>query len=395
MFSKVETVGRDLLWKLTEDYKNDSRDVKLDLILGVYKDQNGNTPVMSSVKKAELDLVNNQMSKVYRPLTGNSEFNKEIKKLVLGTNSHYLHQSVAVQTVGGTGALRMLADMIYWSRPNATVWVSKPGYVNHEPIMRAAGLNVKYYPWIENNNQLDLGAFTDAIGSAKKRDIILIQGCCHNPTGIDPTQYQWDEISELFTSLKVIPLIDIAYQGLGNGIDEDAKGLRTLVDALDVCLISTSCSKNMSMYCDRVGAAIITSKDNSQLNNISSMMEQIARRAYSMPPEHGAAVALSLMQEPRHWLEELNEIRNRILHIRSLINLEFEKKPLLNNFMSIKNHNGMFSMLPISQENTQRLKIEQGVYCTNEGRINISGLTNSDVTIFVNALENILLSSEH
>ena len=390
MFSTIDNVSRDVLWKLTEDYKNDSRDAKLDLILGVYRDQNGDTPVMKSVKKAEQDLVNTQVSKVYRPLKGNPEFNEEIKKLVLGKDSIYLNNAVSVQTVGGTGALRMLADIIFWSTPNATVWISKPGYVNHEPIMRAAGLKVKYYPWVENKDGLDLAAFSEAIKSAQKNDIILIQGCCHNPTGIDPTIEQWNQIAEIFTSLQVTPLIDIAYQGLGNGIDKDAKGLRKLIDALDICLIATSCSKNMSMYCERIGAAIITNKNSDQLDKIGSMMEQIARRTYSMPPEHGAAVALNLLKDPANWLAELDEIRNRISHMRNCIDIEFKKDDALKDFMAIKKHNGMFSLLPISEEKTQALKNEQGVYCTNEGRMNVSGMTDSDVNMFVTAIKNIL-----
>jgi aspartate aminotransferase len=389
MFSALPVIPRDPLWKLTEDFRDDPRNEKIDLILGVYKNEQGLTPVMKAVKLAEIELAYNGFSKVYRPLTGNPEFNVEIAKLVLGKKSKHLNKTATAQTVGGAGALRMLGEAIAWANPHATVWVSRPGYINHEPIMRAAGLNVDYYPWNDEAGQLELGSMLDTLKSAKNGDVLLIQGCCHNPSGVDPNIDQWDLISEFCQERGIIPLVDIAYQGLGNGMEDDAAGLRLMVDRLDIVLIASSCSKNMGLYCERIGAAIAVVKEKQLLPKINAAMEQIARRTYSMPPEHGAAVALSLLKEPGLWMAELDEMRNRIIRMRYGIWDAFQHYDLNSSFKALAQHRGMFSLLPLNIEQIMTLRNDYSIYCNDEGRINIAGLTEANIEYFAHAIRTI------
>ncbi|EGL0807002.1 aminotransferase class I/II-fold pyridoxal phosphate-dependent enzyme, partial [Escherichia coli] len=368
MFDRLEHIPRDPLWALTEAFRLDAHENKMDLILGVYKNEAGQTPVLDAVQQAERQLALAAKSKTYRPLTGNVTFTEEIPRLVLGERNQYLQNTVSVQTVGGAGALRSLGDLVAWSNPNATVWVSRPGYINHEPIMLAAGLKVKYYPWEIREGELSVEAIQHAMRDAKAGDVLLIQGCCHNPTGIDPSHEAWDQISIFCEARGLVPLIDIAYQGLGNGMQEDAAGLRHMVDTLETVMIAVSCSKNMSLYCERTGAALVVQKNRNLKYNVTAALEQIARRSISMPPEHGAAVAVSLLLYPQPWLNELEQMRYRISRLRGALFDAFLNNRMPDEFLAVKRHVGMFSLLPIDQSQVIELRNEYGIYCTNEGR---------------------------
>ncbi|EIP0538406.1 aromatic amino acid transaminase, partial [Escherichia coli] len=387
MFDRLEHIPRDPLWALTEAFRLDAHENKMDLILGVYKNEAGQTPVLDAVQQAERQLALAAKSKTYRPLTGNVTFTEEIPRLVLGERNQYLQNTVSVQTVGGAGALRSLGDLVAWSNPNATVWVSRPGYINHEPIMLAAGLKVKYYPWEIREGELSVEAIQHAMRDAKAGDVLLIQGCCHNPTGIDPSHEAWDQISIFCEARGLVPLIDIAYQGLGNGMQEDAAGLRHMVDTLETVMIAVSCSKNMSLYCERTGAALVVQKNRNLKYNVTAALEQIARRSISMPPEHGAAVAVSLLLYPQPWLNELEQMRYRISRLRGALFDAFLNNRMPDEFLAVKRHVGMFSLLPIDQSQVIELRNEYGIYCTNEGRINVAGLTYKNVDAFANALK--------
>lgn len=390
MFDRLEHIPRDPLWALTESFRLDDHENKMDLILGVYKNEAGQTPVLDAVQLAERQLALAAKSKTYRPLTGNITFTEEIARLVLGERSQHLHNTVSVQTVGGAGALRSLGDLVAWSHPEATVWVSRPGYINHEPIMLAAGLKVKYYPWEIQDGALSIEAIHNAMRHAKAGDVLLIQGCCHNPTGVDPSLDGWDQLSIFCEARGLVPLIDIAYQGLGKGMNEDAAGLRLMVDTLDTVMIAVSCSKNMSLYCERTGAALVVQKNRNLKHNVTAALEQIARRSISMPPEHGAAVAVSLLLYPQPWLSELEQMRYRITRLRDALFDAFMSHRLPDEFLAVKRHVGMFSLLPLENAQIIDLRSEYGIYCTNEGRINVAGLSYKNVDIFASALKSVL-----
>ncbi|MGB5444789.1 MAG: aminotransferase class I/II-fold pyridoxal phosphate-dependent enzyme, partial [Psychromonas sp.] len=297
MLKQLPQLEADPLWELLHQFHADQREQKIDLIVGVYRDESGKTPVMQVVQNAEQHLANKAESKAYKQLSGNIRFNKQIAEFILGKHQK-IESQCTIQTVGGSGALRVLADFIALASPNAVIWNTDPGYINHRPIMEAAGLIVQPFTWQHNQGQLDIDACFADLENAQKGDIILLHGCCHNPTGIDPTLKQWQEFADFCKEKGVIPFIDIAYQGFADSPDEDAAGLRLFIDQLDLVLVAASCSKNMGLYNERTGAAMIVTNSSDQLHNIRIVLERITRANYSMPPEHGAAVASYLFTNP-------------------------------------------------------------------------------------------------
>jgi len=379
MFLDFASPTPDPLWALTTAFKADTRPCKLDLVLGVYRDETGATPVMAAVHKAEVRLAAESTSKTYRSLSGNAGFNVGMTRLLLGENSTTAVPAVTVQTVGGTGALRMLGDLAAAANPDATIWLSNPGYINHRPIMSAAGLTIGVYPWQERAGKFDLPAMLSALAAAKENDVLLLQGCCHNPTGLDLSLDDWQAVADVCRARAIIPLIDMAYQGLGDGLEADAAGLRLMISQVETVLVASSCSKNMGLYCERTGAATAIVRDADTLLSIRTTMEGIARRNYSMPPEHGAAIAAILFAEPALWQEELSQMRTRIKDIRKALAAALQRAGAPETMQSVLHHRGMFSVLPLDQDAMHRLREEYAIYGTLEGRINIAGLTEAGI----------------
>lgn len=387
MFSDLRPLPLDPLWALQNAHRDDPRPHKLNLGIGIYRDAHGHTPVLSAVQHAERHLAEAAPSKVYRPLSGNADFTAAMTRLLLGDHPPTLDRAVTVQTVGGTGALRTLADLIASAHPDATVWTSNPGYANHHPLMCAAGLLTAEYPWQDDGTgHTDLRPILEALGHAQPGDILLVQGCCHNPTGIDLSEESWHALAQHCQGRGLIPLVDMAYQGLGQGLTEDAQGLRIMTRHLGTVLIAASCSKNMGLYCERTGTATVLVPQPSEKAVVLSVLEGIARRTYSMPPEHGAAIAAALLHDPEPWHQELDTMRDRIRTVREALGHALRDAGAPHALLSTEHHQGMFSLLPLTPHQMDTLREQHAIYGTREGRINIAGIPDHAVTPLAQAL---------
>ncbi len=389
MFTALATVPLDPLWALTAAFRADQRLNKLDLILGIYRDADGTTPVLKVVQDAERHLAGVAPSKAYRPLSGNFAFNEGVTRLLLGADCPFIERTVTIQTVGGTGALRMLGELIAAANPSATIWSSHPGYSNYRPLMVAAGLRFAEYPWRECNGEIDVELMLEVLGRAQKGDILLVQGCCHNPTGVDLSQSGWHILAELCEKRGIVPLVDIAYQGLGDGLDSDAWGLRYLCRRLGTVLVAASCSKNMSLYCERTGAAVVVLPTPKEVGPTRSVLEGIGRRTYSMAPDHGASIAAWLFENPAPWHAELDEIRNRIRNVRYKLAHALQSAGVHSELLALKHHRGMFSMLPFSPDQMTRLRSEHAIYGTSGGRINVAGILENRIDDLAQSLSEV------
>ncbi|MEI2298482.1 amino acid aminotransferase [Ensifer sp. MJa1] len=387
MLAALPLAEPDPLWALISAFRDDRRADKIDLVVGVYRDASGQTPVMRAVQQAETRLASVAASKSYRALSGNAAFNDGISRLLLGKDNEALDRQCTIQTVGGTGALRVLADFIALVSPAAMIWNTDPGYINHRPIMRAAGLGVKSFRWQDNGTGLDIDAAIADLANARTGDVVILHGCCHNPTGIDPSTEEWRRLAALCKDRGLIPLIDMAYQGFGDGVEEDARGLRHFAAELDTVLVAASCSKNMGLYCERTGAAMVIAANSGPLANIRATLERITRANYSMPPEHGAAIAACLFENPNTWLAELEESRQRVTTIRGNLADALADCGAPEKFQALRRQKGMFSLLPLDQRQMSRLREEFGVYGTANGRINIAGLLPDGVDRLAAALK--------
>ncbi|WP_236245914.1 aromatic amino acid transaminase [Streptomyces sp. CC210A] len=360
----------DPLWDLTAEYGADPRPERLNLVLGVYRDRSGVTPVMEAVRDAEIRLAERSASKEYRGLSGNTAFNRAMQATVLGDEA-LVARSTAVQTVAGTGALRLLADLVRQTRPGTTVWVSDPAYVNHRPILEGAGLAVRPYRWTDPD-----GLLAD-LALAGRDDVVLIQGCCHNPTGVDPTREQWEALAALAARAGWVPFVDLAYHGLGDGLEADLWAVRMLAERLPELLVAVSCSKNFGLYADRTGCAIVLGSSPSALRHVETALQNAARTLYSMPPEHGAAIVATILQDPAlraSWRSELDGMRSRIAANRAALVAALEALGHGAAAAPLARQKGMFAGLPLGPAQMAALRRDHAVYGTASGRINIAGL---------------------
>ncbi len=389
MLASLATVAPDPLWGLTAAFRADPRPDKVDLVVGVYRDDTGQTPVMAAVKAAEERLAATGASKAYRGLAGNTDFNAGLATLLLGNDVGRLARQHTMQTVGGTGALRLLADFIAVASPGARVWVSDPGYVNHVPIMRAAGLAVNRYRWRAEGGLLDADAMFADLWAARSGDIVLLHGCCHNPTGIDMGVGVWQTVAERCAKQGLIPLVDMAYLGLADGLEQDTAGLRLVVDALDTVLVAASCSKSMGLYCERTGAAMVIGKNRAALQPVGGVLERITRSNYSMPPDHGAAIVAAILDDvalTASWRNELEHMRQRIVGNRRRLDDALASLGAPVSLQNLSRHKGMFSMLPLDADAMERLRADHAIYGTQGGRINIAGLAPEQIDRVAGAL---------
>lgn len=343
MFSVLKPLPTDPILGLMAAYKQDTNPNKIDLGVGVYKDEQGNTPVLKAVKKAEAFRLENEMSKSYIGLAGNLDYCQKMEQLLLGEHQALLANRVrTAQAPGGTGALRVAAEFIKRCNTNATVWVTNPTWANHISLFEAAGLTVKEYPYYDYENK-DL-LFDEMINTLKqvpKGDVVLVHACCHNPSGMDLNETQWNTVAELAKEVGFTPLVDIAYQGFGASLEEDARGLRILADAVEELIICSSCSKNFGLYRERIGACSLIAKDSATADISNSVMLSVVRSIYSMPPAHGADIVntiLSSTELTQLWHSELDEMRSRINGLRSLIKQSLATKDIAQDFSDRKRH---------------------------------------------------------
>ncbi len=377
MLEQLPAQAPDKIIELIGLFKADTRKDKIDLGVGVYKDATGKTPVMRSVKAAERKLVESQESKSYVGLMGDLEFCEVMRELVLSDAVDPSRVATA-QTPGGTGAIRQLYEMIRLASPKAVLWMSDPTWPNHPAIAKSMGIAMKTYPYLHPQTlEVDYTAMTQALADAKEGDVVLIHGCCHNPTGANLTLDQWKDLTALVKEKKLLPLIDIAYQGFGDGLDEDAAGVRHMATQLDEMLIAASCSKNFGVYRDRVGVMMAISASDKGQGLAKGAMASVNRLNYSFPPDHGAKVVQLVLTDDKlrsDWLDELEGMRTGMLELRNALAEALRKETNSDRFDFIADHRGMFSRLGLTTEQVHSLREKHGVYMVDDSRINIAGL---------------------
>lgn len=390
-FDAIGRVPGDPILGLMEAYAQDSNPRKFDLGVGVYKDVQGLTPIPEAVKIAEARLVESQDTKTYIGGHGNPLFGKVINELVLGADSKLIaeQRAGATQTPGGTGALRLAADFIAQCLPGKGVWLSNPTWPIHETIFAAAGVKVSHYPYVGNDNRLDVEAMLAVLKQAPKGDVVLLHACCHNPTGFDLSHDDWQRVLEVVCSRDLLPLIDFAYQGFGDGLEQDAWSTRLFAAQVPELLITSSCSKNFGLYRDRTGALIVCAKSADKLIDIRSQLANIARNLWSTPPDHGAAVVATILADPElkaRWADEVEAMRLRIAQLRSGLVEALEPHGLRERFAHIGVQRGMFSYTGLSPEQVRHLRERHSVYMVSSGRANVAGIDATRLALLADAI---------
>jgi len=392
MFENVKEIPGDALLALMVAFKNDPNPNKIDLGVGVYKDDTGLTPVLNVVKKAEAFLLENEVSKGYIGATGSPELGPLLQKLMLGENHPLITEGriATAQTPGGTGALRVAGDLINAVNPAARIWVSDPTWSNHFHVFAGAGVEVRTYPYYDaDQNGLAIDAMLEAIRQIPQGDVILLHASCHNPTGIDPTAEQWDQISTLVAERSLVPLIDCAYQGFGEGLEEDVYGLRTLLSKCPEALITTSCSKNFGLYNERIGALSLVTEKMEHCQRAFTQVANCIRANYSNPPAHGAAIVTTILSDHalrQQWEQELADMRQRIQRMRNELVSSLQSLNCNRDFAFIAQQKGMFSYSGLSKEEVLYLRAHFGIYAVESGRINIAGINDKNIGLLSEAI---------
>ena len=396
MFENIVAAPADPILGLADLFRADDRANKINLGIGVYKDETGKTPVLTSVKKAELYLLENEVTKNYLGIDGIPAFAHCTQELLFGKGSPIIKAKRArtAQTPGGTGALRVAADFIAKNTSARRVWVSNPSWPNHKNIFQAAGLEVCEYNYYDaENHSLDFAGLTDSLQAAQAGDVVLFHGCCHNPTGIDPTFEQWEALCALSLEKGWLPLFDFAYQGFARGLEEDAEGLRLFAASHKELIIASSYSKNFGLYNERVGACTLVAADAETVDRAFSQVKSVIRANYSNPPAHGASVVATILSNEALrtlWEQELTEMRQRIHRMRQLFVNTLQEKGANRDFSFIINQNGMFSFSGLTKEQVLRLREEFAIYAVNSGRINVAGLTPDNMSPLCEAIVAVL-----
>lgn len=392
MFEGLHALPQDPILGLMQQFRNDTNPDKLDLGVGVYKDEQGHTPIMAAVHAAEQHLLTAETTKTYIGPAGSELFNQRSRALVFGSAHAAIKDNriTSAQTPGGCGALRMAAEFIRGCSQDSAVWVSTPTWANHIPLLGGAGVPLREYPYYDYDNKtVQFDAMMTTLEQAKKGDYLLLHGCCHNPSGADLNQTQWQEVAALCARKGIIPFVDMAYQGLGNGIDDDAYGVRLLADNVPEMLVATSCSKNFGLYRERTGTLFIVAGNAEQAANAGSQLLHKVRGHYSMPPSHGAAIVETILSDvtlTQQWQDELQLMRERIQWLRSSLVAKLEAAGIAQNFDFIRQQYGMFSFLGISPEQVARLKQDYSIYMVDSSRMNVAGLNTDRMDYFVTAL---------
>jgi aromatic-amino-acid transaminase len=393
-FAAIGRVPGDPILGLMESYAKDTNPQKFDLGVGVYKDAQGLTPILQAVKRAEQRLVDQQTTKTYIGGHGDPAFGRLISELVLGAGSALLkaQRAGATQTPGGTGALRLSADFIAHSLPGRGVWLSNPTWPIHETIFAKAGLKVSHYPYVGSDNRLDVPAMLATLATVPEGDVVLLHACCHNPTGFDLSQDDWRQVLQIVRERQLLPLIDFAYQGFGDGLEQDAWAVRLFADELPEVLITSSCSKNFGLYSDRVGALIVCANDAEKLLDVRSQLAFIARNLWSTPPDHGAAVVSTILGDrelKQLWSSEVEGMRSRIAQLRSGLVEALAPHGLSERFAHVGVQRGMFSYTGLSAEQVKQLREKHSVYMVSSGRANVAGIDETRLGLLADAIAHV------
>ncbi|WP_088328953.1 amino acid aminotransferase [Lacimicrobium sp. SS2-24] len=396
MLEVLKQLPADPILGLSSAYKQDTNPKKVDLGVGVYKDEQGRTPILSSVAKAQKILLANEDSKTYITPQGVPGYISGMLDLLLGKGHKTLIEErvAAVQAPGGCGALRILSELLKRCNGELTVWVSDPTWANHIPLIGSAGLNIETYPYFDKDQAgIRFDDMVACLEKVNKGDVVLLHGCCHNPTGADLTKAQWHKVLELAQEREFLPFLDIAYQGFGDGIDDDVYGLRLLADNLPELIVAASCSKNFGLYRERVGLAAMITARREVRDAIQTQIQSIARGIYSMPPSYGGAlvdIILNSEELKQEWLGEVSSMRERMQTLRRLLVSKLEEKGASKDFSFINTQKGMFSYLCISPEQVQQLRHDYAIYFVDSSRVNIAGISTSNVDYIADALTAIL-----
>lgn len=377
-FAPIVRVPGDPILGLMDAYRADGNPAKLDLGVGVYKDAQGLTPIPRAVKLAEQQLLATETTKSYIGGHGDALFCARLAQLVLGVDNPLLEERAAAsQTPGGTGALRLAADFIGRCLPGRGIWLSDPTWPIHESIFAAAGLRVGHYPYVDADNRLQVEAMLEALNQMPKGDVLLLHACCHNPTGFDLTPRDWKRVLAVVKARELLPLLDFAYQGFGDGLEQDAFAVRLFAAELPELLITSSCSKNFGLYRERTGALLVCAENAQQLQDVRSQLAFIARNLWSTPPAHGAAVVASILDNAELkalWADELEAMRVRVASLRAGLVEALQPFGLAERFAHLAQQRGMFSYTGLSPAQVQRLRNEFSVYMVGSGRANMAGL---------------------
>nr|XP_061799095.1 aspartate aminotransferase-like [Nerophis lumbriciformis] len=388
MFDRVALAPPDAILGLVEAFQADPRPDKINLGIGVYRDGDGRTPVFGAIAEAERQLLARGAAKVYLPIDGIAEYNREINGLVFGAEHPVRAEQrlVTVQTPGGTGALRVAADFLRAITPRPVLWLGEPSWPNHRPLFESAGFEVRTYRHFDpHSHGLAFDEMSEALARVEPGDVVLLHGCCHNPSGVDPSADQWRQIIDRLSERRALPLIDLAYQGFAAGLEKDVEPLRQLAKADGELMVASSASKNFGLYGERVGALHVVSKQRSASAAVLSQLKVCVRRNYSNPPTHGAALATTVLANPTlrdSWQTQLEAMRQRIHRLRRDLTDGLDQRGVRlsaagNGF--IARQNGMFSFTGLDLQQVLRLREEHGVYAVDSGRINVAGIRESEL----------------
>ncbi len=393
MFENLMVQPADNIMALMGMFASDERKSKIDLGVGVYKDSTGNTPILEAVKIAEKQLLKDQASKSYVGLLGSLGFVDQLVNLILN-DSVSRARVVGAQAPGGTGALHQLFLLVRAARSNTTVWVSTPTWPNHPAILKHLGLSLKRYRYFnEDTCSVDFNSMREDLLKAKSGDVLLLHGCCHNPTGANLKSEEWAEITNICLKKNISPLIDVAYQGFGDGLENDVMGMQSMASKVPNMMIAASCSKNFGVYRDRVGAAIVIAEDNSTAKLAEDNLKSLNRLTFSFPPDHGAAVVERILKTPelkKKWQTELENMRKGMLDSRTGLCNALKKATMSDRFDFIADHRGMFSRLGLNENNVKLLREEFGIYMVSDSRINIAGLNPKKIDFLASSISKIL-----
>lgn len=397
MFESIAAAPPDPILGLGEAFQKDPRTGKINLTIGVYQDDQGRTCILDTVKKAEARLLSDEKTKGYLGIDGLKDFTKLAAQLALGDDAR-LENVASLQTPGGTGALRVAADFLADNFPQMRVWFSNPTWPNHLGIFQRAGLETKVYPYLSaDKTSLDMIALLDTLErEARAGDAIVLHACCHNPTGIDPTLQQWGEIAELTAQRGILPILDFAYQGFGDGPAEDQEGLKQIASQHAEYFVCSSFSKNFGLYSERVGALLGVTPSAENASRLLSQLKQAVRVNYSNPPRHGAAIVATILSDPalrQEWLTELANMRERIHKMRQSFVAGMRSAGCDTDFSFLLNQKGMFSYSGLTPMQVDWLKAQKAIYMVGTGRMNVAGLTTQNLPILCSAITQAIAES--
>lgn len=393
MFEGLEQLPADAILGLMAEFNGDSRPQKIDLGVGVYRAADGNTPILDVVKEAERRLIESQSTKAYLGTAGQASFNTAMQQLIFG-DAISDERLTTVQTPGGSGSLRVAASLLKKLQPVSPLWVSEPTWNNHVPLLGGAGLELKPYPYYDTQKHvIRVDAMLDALRAIPQGETVLFHACCHNPSGLDPSEDEWRAITDVVVERELLPFIDMAYQGFSRGLDEDAFAVRHMAGRVKEMIVASSCSKNFGLYRDRVGTLSMLAENGESSAKIRSQLSYIARTIYSMPPDHGAAVVSTVLNDvslTAKWHAELAQMRRRLKDMRAQLNDALKAKAPDHDFSHLLRATGMFCFLGISTAQVEALKKDYGVYLVSSSRINVAGVTPDKVDYLASSIAAVL-----